>query len=206
MSGFANTAAVLATAIAITHGASAQSQDATTPVSLLDRGLTELMATAPTVPFERRYAKLAPIIDQSFDCDAILQAIVGTNWTTLPTVQQQTLLASFQRFTVSNYVANFSSNRDTTIKLQPGSQVVGAARLVSTSIMSASGEPTKINYIVKQGNHGWRITDVYLDGTISQVAVQRSDFRSLLASSNAEQLIHRLDSKAVELSGGAIRP
>jgi phospholipid transport system substrate-binding protein len=52
---------------------------------------------------------------------------------------------------------------------------------------------------------GWRIIDVLLDGTISRVAVQRSDFRALLASGDPAPLINSLKRKVVDLSGGTMR-
>ena len=186
--------------------ANAQPRDPTVPVANLDRGLSGLLTTPSSVPFAQRYAKIAPIVDQAFAYRPILQAIVGPGWSGLPAAQQNGLLMSFRRYTVSNYVANFSAGDGTVIILKPGSQTVGNSQVVSTSITPATGEPTAINYVVKQGADGWRITDVYLDGTISQVAVQRSDFRSLLTPGNAEALIKRLDTKVDELSGGTVKP
>ena len=186
--------------------AAAQPSDPTVPVAILDRGLSELLSTPSNVPFAQRYAKMALIADQVFDYRAILQAIAGAQWATLPAAQQNKLLASFRRYTVSNYVANFSAGTGTSIKLQPGAQAAGDGRLVSTLIAPATGEATAINYIVRQSPQGWRVTDVYLDGTISQVAVQRSDFRRLLTSDDGAALVRKLDTKAEELSGGAVKP
>jgi phospholipid transport system substrate-binding protein len=52
---------------------------------------------------------------------------------------------------------------------------------------------------------GWRAIDVLEEGTISQVAVQRSDFRSLVAN-GAGPLIESLRAKVATMSGGAIKP
>ncbi|MGH7191895.1 MAG: hypothetical protein ACREF0_22195 [Acetobacteraceae bacterium] len=46
--------------------------------------------------------------------------------------------------------------------------------------------------------------DVLLDGTISQVAVQRSDFQSFLTSGGAPALVAALHKKVASLSGGAL--
>jgi phospholipid transport system substrate-binding protein len=48
------------------------------------------------------------------------------------------------------------------------------------------------------------VQDILLDGTISRVAVQRSDFAALLSQGNATQLIASLEQKVSTLSGGAI--
>ena len=51
---------------------------------------------------------------------------------------------------------------------------------------------------------GWQAVDVLLNGSISQVAVQRSDFRASVAAGDASALIANLQRKVAELSGGAL--
>lgn len=185
----------------------AQASGPTAPVDALDGGLTQLLATSASTPFARRYAQLAPIVDRAFDLSAILQAAVGPRWTSLPPDQQQDLMKAFRSYTVANYVANFSDGKGTSVKSVPGVQPVGDAQMVPTLIKPTTGDATKINYLVKEGHNGWQISDIYLDGTISQVAVQRSDFRSLLTSGDgAKPLIQQLNKKVADLSGGTLKP
>jgi phospholipid transport system substrate-binding protein len=185
----------------------AQTPGATKPVDALDHGLTELLATGPAIPFERRYNQLAPVVDHAFDLSTILQAVVGPKWAGLPPDQRQSLLTAFRSYTIANYVANFSNGKGTVVKTVAGVQPVGDGQMVPTLIQPASGEATKVNYLVKNGKGEWQITDIYLDGTISQVAVQRSDFRGLLASGDgAKPLIQQLNKKVSDLSGGAMKP
>ena len=40
---------------------------------------------------------------------------------------------------------------------------------------------------MRDDNGVWRAVDVLLDGSISRVAVQRSDFRKILANGDAER-------------------
>ncbi len=53
----------------------------------------------------------------------------------------------------------------------------------------------RIDYVMRGGAGGWRIVDVLLNGSISRVAVQRSDFRALLESGNPAALIDSLKRK-----------
>ena len=46
--------------------------------------------------------------------------------------------------------------------------------------------------------------DVLLDGSISRVAVQRSDFRKILANGDTDALIASLRRKIADLSDGAL--
>ncbi len=48
----------------------------------------------------------------------------------------------------------------------------------------------------------WKAVDVLLDGSISRVAVQRSDFRALVGSGDAGKLIATLRTKTEALEAG----
>ena len=60
--------------------------------------------------------------------------------------------------------------------------------------------PTRLDYVVSDGPNGWQITDVLLNGTISQVAIHSSDFSSLVTSGDATQLIDALKKKTATLA------
>jgi phospholipid transport system substrate-binding protein len=53
---------------------------------------------------------------------------------------------------------------------------------------------------------GWQAIDVLVSGTISQTAVQRSDFRAVLEAGGAPKLIESLTAKVHDQSGGTITP
>jgi phospholipid transport system substrate-binding protein len=57
---------------------------------------------------------------------------------------------------------------------------------------------------MRQNGGPWQAVDVLADGSISRVAVQRSDFRRLLANGGAQALMTSLDHKTADLSAGAV--
>ena len=57
---------------------------------------------------------------------------------------------------------------------------------------------------MRQEGSGWKAVDVLADGSISRVAVQRSDFRRLVSRGGAQALIESLNQKTNDLSGGAL--
>ena len=182
-----------------------QSGDPAAPIKALDDGLIAAMKSGKSVPFPQRYATLAPIVGQAFDLPAILKVTVGLGWAGFPPAQQAQLLAVFTQFTVASYVANFDSFSGQRIEIAPAQRTIGAEKVVETSIVSSDGAKQRIDYVMRPAPNGWRATDVLLDGTISRVAVQRSDFRSLLSGSDARNLIAALHKKVSSLSGGAIK-
>jgi len=70
--------------------------------------------------------------------------------------------------------------------------------------VQANGTPVRLDYVMRRGPQGWRAVDVLLDGSISRVAVQRSDFRSLITQGDAGALIASLNKKIADLSGGTL--
>ncbi|HET8995223.1 MAG TPA: ABC transporter substrate-binding protein [Acetobacteraceae bacterium] len=173
------------------------------PVSALYAGLEAVMREGASKPFTARFAQLAPVITQAFDLTAILMHSVGLHWASLADAARARLFKAFSDFTVASYVANFDEYSGQKFEILPEQRSVGADRVVASRIVRASGNTVRIDYLVHQDGPRWRITDVLLDGTISRVAVQRSDFRSLLDRGGAEALIASLQSKTADLSGGA---
>ncbi len=55
---------------------------------------------------------------------------------------------------------------------------------------------------MREGGAGWRVVDVLADGSISRVAVQRSDFRRLLTRGGAQALAKSLRTKSASLTNG----
>ena len=179
--------------------------EAAGPIAELNQGLLQVMHAGKATPFEQRYATLQPVVQQTFDLDTILETSVGPRWRSFTPAQQQQLQAEFLRFTVASYVSNFASFGGEKFEIDPETRAVGTEQVVATHIVSTAGEPARIDYVMRQGGGGWRAVDVLLDGSISRIAVQRSDFRSLL-SGGPDALVASLHKKVVDLSGGASVP
>ena len=67
--------------------------------------------------------------------------------------------------------------------------------MVQTKIVKSDGETMILNYLMRQNRGDWQISDVYLDGTISQLAVQRSEFNSILRREGVDGLVMALNRK-----------
>jgi len=178
---------------------------AAAPISALNAGLAVAEKNAST-PFADRYAALAPAVDSAFNLPQILQSTVGLRWAQIAPAQREKLLAAFRAFTIASYVANFNTNAGDGFKVLPETRAIGGDQVVETEIVPNSGDPTRIDYVMRQGQTGWQVVDVLEQGTISQVAVQRSDFRSLLADGTGVALTNSLNDRVAKLSGGAIHP
>src|SRR5882757_761157 len=188
------------------HAQGGQAGDPRQPVNDLYAALHAVMRLGPTTPFQQRFDRLAPVIDRAFDLETILHTSVGLRWNSLDEAARRTLFAVFRAFTIASYTANFDKDAGEKFEVLPQMRQAEADVIVQSKLIASNGEPIRINYLMRNGAMGWRIVDVLLEGSISRVAVQRSDFRALLASGDPGPLVDSLRQKVAELSGGTIRP
>lgn len=174
------------------------------PIIELYGALESLMRTGQTIPFPTRFRTLEPVIDRVYDLPTVLRVSVGLRWPNIDGAAQTELADVFRAFTVASFVANFDKYEGEKFEVLPDVRVVGTDQVVQTRIVPHSGEPIRLDYVMQPSPSGWRVTDVLVDGTISRVAVQRSDFRALLAHGDAVELIASLRRKVGHLSGGSM--
>jgi phospholipid transport system substrate-binding protein len=178
---------------------------AVAPVRTLCDELINVMKAGQGTPFQQRFTMLGPVVDRVFDLQAILQVSVGPGWVSMPAEQQATLEAAFRRYTLANYVSNFNNYTGQRFEFQPETRSLpNGEQLVQTKIISASGESHELDYVMREVGGVWKIEDVLADGSISRVAVQRSDFRRLVERGGAQALIESLNQKTTDLSGGTL--
>jgi phospholipid transport system substrate-binding protein len=75
--------------------------------------------------------------------------------------------------------------------------------IITSQIVKSNGEPVNVNYLMRNNGGTWQIADVYLDGTISELATRRSEFASILRTGGINGLIQALNTKANALSARA---
>ncbi len=175
----------------------------TAPIRALNAELLRVMRAGKSVPFEQRAAMLTPAVEAAFDLGLILRVSVGPAWARITPPQRRALLDVFRRYTVASYVDNFDSFDGQHFDLTPTPRPVpGGAQVVLTRIVSRSGDAHQIDYVMRMTGTAWKAVDVLADGSISRVAVQRSDFSRLLDRGGAPALMASLEKKVKQLSRG----
>jgi phospholipid transport system substrate-binding protein len=141
-----------------------------------------------------RYARLAPAVDRTFDIPMMTRLAIGPAWGSLSPAQQQQLLGAFAHYIAATYADRFDSYSGEQLQVT-GERPSGTEVMVQTKIAKSNGEATRLDYLMRQNQGSWRISDVYLDGTISQLAVHRSEFHSILQREGVDGLVMALNRK-----------
>ncbi len=193
---------LLALVLVLPAAAGAAEAPPAAPVEILDRAILAVMRAGRTASFGQRMQMLAPAVEVAYDLPFIVARAVGPRFAGFPPRMQAELLAVFTEFTVASYVANFDDYNGERFEILPQTRSVGSDEVVQTVLEQAGGEKLKLDYVMRRQAGGWKIIDVLLNGSISRVAVQRSDFRSLLGGGDAEPLIASLRGKVLRLTAG----
>src|SRR5438105_12679378 len=148
-----------------------------------------------------RFAKLEPVIRRSFDIPAMARLSVGPSWAGLNETQRQQVTESFGRYISAIYADRFDSYAGQRLEVT-GEQPAPSGVMVQSQIIKASGEPVKVDYMMRRSGDNWLISDIYLDGAISEVATRRSEFAAILKAEGIDGLIAALNRKTSLLTSG----
>jgi phospholipid transport system substrate-binding protein len=160
--------------------------------------LLATMHRGPELGQDGRYQALAPAIRQSFDLAAMTRLAVGPAWSRLSPAQQASVTEAFARYTIATYADRFAAYSGEKLEVT-GAQTTPYGAIVDSRIVAANGSPVSINYLMRHDGDDWQVADVYLAGTVSQVATLRAQFSAVLARDGVDGLVAELNRKAQTL-------
>ena len=202
LSGLA--AALFMTLALLAAPADAASASAADTVHRFYEALLTTMRNGPSLGQQGRFKTLEPAVDRAFDLDYMTRMAVGPAWADLPAAQRQRLIDAFGRYVTATYADRFDSYSGEKLQVT-GEQPYGAGVVVNSRIVKSNGEPITINYLMRRSGDKWQIADIYLTGTISELATRRSEFSSVLRREGPDGLINLLNHKADMLVASSAR-
>ena len=173
-------------------------------VDRLHAALLDAMRRAGELGYAGRREALAPVLAASFDFPFMSRLALGSEWRRLDEMQRQRWVSTFQDLSLATYAARFDGFSGESFATDA---TEGAARdtvLVKTRLVRADDEPVHLNYRLRQNGGNWRIIDIYLNETVSEVALRRSEFTEVLERSGFEALVAELETKIGSYANGAI--
>jgi len=190
---FARIAALFVLVFASALPAAAQSPDpAIATVQHFYDTLLASMKGGKALGSQGRYAKLKPEIDQDFDANTMIKFAAGPDWSNQSPADQKALTDAFARMTAAQYAGNFDSYSGEKFVVDPNVTVRGTDHYVSSKLVTKE-QTVAFIYRLRQFGSQWKIIDVLLDGSISQIAVYRSDYSATMKSGGAAALVSKIN-------------
>jgi len=162
----------------------------------------QLMPTiqqAGRLSVRERDRRFTPVIGAVFDLATMTRLAVGPAWKSFSAEQQAAARDAFARFIVADYASQIKDYSGESFVVDPQTipETRGGGEIVKTRLLQPGGRAVSINYLVR----GERVIDIYLNGTISDLATRRDEFASIIASGGADALIKRLQDRTESLLG-----
>jgi phospholipid transport system substrate-binding protein len=169
-----------------------------TPANLVEifhDALLTSMKSAESVDVRQRFARLSPVIQNTFHTKLMIQVASGSHWRKASKAEQDSLITAFSNLSVATYAAQFdgySGQQFETIGEKPGPK---DDILVQTQIINPGSKNVALTYITREKNGRWQVIDVLVDTGISNLARMRSEYRNILKAGGIAGLLAKLNEK-----------
>ena len=169
-------------------------------IASLQQGLIEAASGQSNATLEQRYRALEPVIVATHDLRYIAEFALRRQWSSLSEADRQRFVAAFQRLSVMTYAARFGTVGADTFRAIAAQAPDSAGRAqVSTAVARAGQPDVTLEYLLQQGDEGWRIINVVADG-VSDLALKRAEYQRVFAAGGIAGLIAELEQQTRRLT------
>lgn len=172
------------------------------PVEVVEKLHNKLIFTmqqAKELGYMGRREALTPILLVTYDLYSMARVTVGRHWKAMDDDQKNSLVESFTAMTLSNYALRFDGFSGEYFETLGTVETPHGHTIVQTHIVT-SDEKIRIDYLLRKSADGWLVIDVFLKGTISELAARRSEYMTVIRDRGVDGLISAVREKAASLS------
>lgn len=184
-------------------GVATDAVSADSPVATIEHfhaGLIEIMKQADELGFQGRVDALRPLMDRTFDLGFMASKTVGGHWRKLSPEDKARWSDLFAQFSTANYAGRFTGFKGEQFLTLGVEEAARDTRMVLTRIVVPDDKDVELNYrLLKTPEGEWKVIDVYLDGTVSELALRRSEYASALKRQGFEELVAAVQTKIESL-------
>lgn len=188
----------LALSVALASPAAAAGEAPEEVVAGFHEVLLEVWQEADTLTPQERYDRLEPALTEAFDLPRMIRVASGPAWETASEEERQALEQAFRRYSVSTYASRFSEYTGQSLDITEEREGPRDFVLIEAEINKEGGDTVPITYVLSREDGDWQIVDIIFKG-VSEMAVRRSDYRSILQEGGPQQLASRLNEQSETL-------
>tara|TARA_X000001036_G_C20516349_1_gene740267 strand:+ start:41 stop:823 length:783 start_codon:yes stop_codon:yes gene_type:complete len=163
-------------------------------VNELHKGLEE-------INFDNRVNSLNEIkrlVKRTYNSGKMTKMIIGKDWMKIEDKKKGELIEVMEEYIANNYIARFSKLKKVSFENKSSKKIQADFKIVST-LLKLKMDNVNIDYLLSKKNGEWKIFDVILDNSISEVATKKSEFSNYVNEKNIDKLISALKKKNSQL-------
>ena len=155
-------------------------------VNNLHNGLKKVSEKSANSPTD-----LVNLIKNTYNAEKMIAKIIGDTWKKTIKKEQEEIVIIFQEYIAKNYFNRFKKIKNPTFNYKESKKVGENFTLVKT-VLLVDKEEVSISYLLLFDENKWRIFDVLLAGSISEIATKKSEFSGFISDGKITPLIDAL--------------
>jgi phospholipid transport system substrate-binding protein len=153
--------------------------------------------------FEGRFKALSPAVNETFNIPFMAEITSGIYWNRASEDERKKFLAAFADMSTATYAARFRNYTGEAFDILGVQEEGRNSIVVRAEITDSDGGHTQLNYLLRNFNGLWQVVDIYFNGSISELAVRKSDYSSILKNGGMSALAAALNAKVAEMAAEA---
>ena len=134
---------------------------------------------------------LINLVKNTYNAEKMIAKIIGDTWKKTNKKDQQEIVIIFQEYIAKNYFKRFKKIKNPIFDYKESRKISEKLMLIKT-ILLVDKEEVLINYLLIFDKNQWRIFDVLLAGSISEIATKKSEFSGFIRDGKISPLIDAL--------------
>ncbi len=160
--------------------------------------LLAVMKQGEELEYAGRFARLDPVIQEIYDLPFMSAKTLGRYWRGLSEQDRERWISAFTRMTVSTYADRFDKYSGQRFEVLTAEPSAHQTIMVRTQIVPSNEDPVELDYRLRGANGSWRVIDLFMNGTVSELALRRSEYSSVFKRDGFESLLSSVEEKVPE--------
>ncbi len=162
----------------------------------LQTGMLGIMKKTSGQPFDKRVEALCPMLETKMDVKLQSAMAIGRSvWDSWSEEQRTTYVGKFRQYLCAIYASRFKNFTGQTLAVTGERPGPSGTVIVNSEVRIPQEASIPIDYVMRKTGDAWRVSDLYLGGRVSEVALRRSEFAGVLRSQGFDGLIAAIASK-----------
>jgi phospholipid transport system substrate-binding protein len=170
-------------------------------IKKLNAGLLEAMKGGRELGYGGRFRLLAPVIKDTFALYKMARLAAGKYWETFSEEERNVYLKTYTEWSIASYAGRFNKYDGERFTLVSESAPERSTVTVISKLVESNKDEVEFNYLLRRVEGAWRVVDIRVFG-VSQLALTRVQFVSILGKMGLQGLISMLNEKISDLSQG----
>jgi phospholipid transport system substrate-binding protein len=148
--------------------------------------------------YQGRFERVAPVVQETFDMPFMAAKTIGSYWRKLDPEERRRWVKAFGDFTISNFADRFDGFSGQTLEIRGERPASRDTLIVETRLNRPGDDAVDLDYRMRARAGDWRVVDIYSDGSVSEVALRRSEYASFLKGGGIDDLIAAVSAKTAK--------